>query len=114
VGDQVLTALATDSNGNSVTSAAVTVTVTPDNPPTVQAPTHDAPAVPLVNVPINFTVTASDDRMLESVQLVVNGQVQPGQGVPTTLTFTPTTPGAYTFQVRATDSSGQSTVSAAW
>lgn len=111
-GNYTLTATARDSSDNTTASAPVVFTVVADQPPLITQFSHDAPATPLVNTPITFTVGATDDRLLEKLELLVNGQAQNSTGIPTTLTYTPTVPGTYNFQLKATDTSGQSTVSA--
>lgn len=110
-GQMSFTAVASDSNGNSAESTAVTVTVVEDKPPVVTGFSHDAPSKPLVNVPITFEIQATDDHLLQSVKLYVNGQEIASEGIPQSITYTPGAPGIYNFQARAVDNAGQSAYS---
>ena len=116
-GTYSITAKATDSNGNSTTSTAVSITVNaPANkPPTVSitAPANNASYTAPASVTI--TATAADaDGTVSSVQFY-NGTTLLGTSTtaPYSFTWTNVAAGTYSITAKATDNSGAVTTSAA-
>ncbi|MBS0632886.1 MAG: PD40 domain-containing protein [Verrucomicrobia bacterium] len=116
LGNYAITAKVTDNDGNTVTSSAVTVTVTDSGPSgttvAVTAPTNGA--VFTAGTPTTLKANATDDVSVASVQFFVNGQPQgtPVTSLPYNLSWTPVAAGAYTILARATDNVGNQATSA--
>ena len=112
-GTYSLTAKATDSNGKTATSPAVSISVF--GPPTVTLtkPTTNAVFPVGNNVALSATVSTTGQRVA-NVQFLVDGAVV-AQAVtnPFTATWVPTTPGIYSLTAVAFDEFGQSGNSAA-
>ncbi len=108
LGLYAITAKATDNDGNTVTSTAVTVSVvdpSPGNPTaTITSPVNGASLTAGTNVSIAASATAG--LSVASVQFYVNGQPlgAPVTSSPFNISWTPATPGTYALVARATDS----------
>ncbi len=95
-------------SGAVYTSAPVTLTVLPNNPPTVSltAPTTGSS----INVGSTVTIkaTASDpDDLIDRVKFLVNGQIlSTSTAFPYTASWTPSSEGIYTIEAIAKDSQG--------
>jgi hypothetical protein len=123
-GTYALTAIATDTSGNSTTSAVVTVTVTQividHTPPTVSLTAPTSGTV-VSGTGVAITATASDNIAVASIQALVNGTpigVLTGSGATLTgqITSWDTTTlanGQATITAIATDTAGNKTTSAA-
>ncbi len=115
-GSHILTAVVTDSSSNSATSAPITVTVS--NPPTVSVTAPAAGAsVSGASVPVSATATAALGTTVSNVQFKVDTV---NAGAPDTtspygisLDSTTLANGAHSLTAVATDSTGNSTTSAA-
>lgn len=114
-GSYTIVAEATDNSGNVTNSAARTVTVITNQPPTVSLSSPPAGSSSSANVPVTLTAIASDsDGSITSVRFLVNGNVvgAPVTASPYTATWTPTAIGAYVIVAEATDNSGNISTSA--
>lgn len=114
-GNFTITAVATDDDGLSTTSTAVTAVV---SPPANQLPTITvtAPTTGTTNQAITLSATASDpDGSIASVQFRVNGTNEGAADTtsPYSISWTPTVSGNYSITAIATDNSGGTTTSAA-
>ena len=112
-GTQTLAVKATDGAGNSATTSPVTVFVVkavPDTIKPVVALTSPANGDSLTGI-VTVTATASDNKSVASVQLLVNGvAVAIDNTSPYTFTWNATTlSGAQILTVKATDAAGNST-----
>jgi len=109
-GTFVLTAVATDSEGGSTTSAPVSITVT--NPaPVVSITAPSAGTVATGNITI--TVNATDDGSIASVQYFANGvSLGTATVAPFSLTYNASTEGVFALTAVATDEEGKTTTSA--
>ncbi len=112
-GTQTLAVKATDGAGNSATTSPVTVFVVkavPDTIKPVVALTSPANGDSLTGI-VTVTATASDNKSVASVQLLVNGVVTATDNVsPYTFSWnTAGLTGAQILAVKATDGSGNST-----
>jgi len=107
------TAVATDNNGATTTSAPMTVVVNPSgNPaPTVSLSAPAGGASFTYGTPTSVSATASDSNGIASVTFMANGAAV---GVDTTspysLTFAPSTGGSFVLTAIATDSGGASAI----
>jgi hypothetical protein len=122
-GDHTLTARARDSNGNTTTSTAVTVTVdatapTDTTPPSV-ALSAPAPGA-IVSGTVTVSSTASDNVGVVGVQFLLDGEplgseltAPQSQEYSTSWTTTGTSNGLHELSVRARDTAGNQTTSAA-
>lgn len=112
-GSYTLTALATDSSGNRVLSAPVTITVVGATtlPPTVSV-SASAPKV-YAGQPVTFTASVVDsDDTVASVQFFANGiNLGTITTSPFTTAWTPTSAGTYAIVAIAADSSGNTAIS---
>jgi Tol biopolymer transport system component len=109
-------------NGTVVTTASIarTMTLAADEDPvvdfTVSWPGESAAKPnPLVNEPLTFTITATDNGRVETLELVRNGQTVRTVGVSATTMIVeeiPPSTGLYTYSVVATDNAGRQTASA--
>lgn len=75
-GARIVRFSATDLAG-ATTEHAVTINVTPNNPPVFVAPTPVAPLSVIAGTPLSFTVTAIDNDPNQSLQLMVNFSTVP-------------------------------------
>ena len=109
-GTYAQTVIATDNLGATTTSAAVNVTVTAGNSPTITITSPTAGGALAVNAPATISATASGATSaltIASVQFFANGVSLGTDTVfPYTATFLPTAIGSYTLKAVATDSSG--------
>ena len=116
VGTVVLTAVATDSQGNRTPSAAVNVTVAAVSAgaPTVSVTSPAAGASLPVGVPVSFTAVAADaDGTVAQVEFFANGvSLATDSTYPYGVTFTPNATGTYVLTARATDNGGNVSTSA--
>ena len=108
-GSKVLTAVATDNNGATTTSAPVTITVASNTPPVVSV---SAPATAVVGDLVTFTATASDPGgSVASVEFFVNGaSIGVVNSAPYTKTWTAVL-GSFPITAKATDNLGDQTTS---
>lgn len=114
-GAHALKAVATDATGNQTWSAAVNVTVSPNQAPTVSITAPLAGATPGVGLPTTVTATAADaDGTVAGVQFYVGGEPLGAAltSAPYSLTWTPRAAGSYTLTAVATDNLGAQTTSA--
>lgn len=115
LGTYRVTAIATDNDGNNVTSTVVTIQVVDASPgaPSVQVTSPISGAILTAGVSTTIQATASDDVAVASVQFFVNG-VSLGTDTlqPYSSAWTPTSAGSYTIVARATDNAGTQTSSA--
>jgi len=114
----VITAVATDTIGNSTTSAAVTVIVTGTSAPTVAvtAPSSGSSYIVGNTVTLAASATASSGTITQ-VQFLANGipisgATNPVKAAPYTFAWQPTSAGVFSITAVATDSAGNTTVSA--
>ncbi len=116
VGTVVLTAVATDSQGNRTPSAAINVTVAAVSAgaPTVSVTSPAAGAALPVGVPVSFTAAAADaDGTVAQVEFFANGvSLATDSTYPYGVTFTPNATGTYVLTARATDNGGNVATSA--
>ena len=117
VGPVALTAVATDSLGNRMTSSVVNVTVAPVSPgaPVVSITSPAAGSTLQVGLATSVTAVASDpDGTISKVDFLVNGVVQASDTTfPYSFNFTPTATGTYRITAVATDNGGNATTSSA-
>jgi hypothetical protein len=115
VGSYTLTAVATDNQGASGTSAEVDVTVAPENaPPTVAitAPAAGASFTAPASIPI-VAEAADGDGTIASVAFFADGApIGTATASPYTITWTGVGVGGYTLTAVATDNHGAATTSA--
>ncbi len=113
IGTYQVTALATDSLGVETVSAPVTYIVSGGAPPTVTITTPTSGLTISNGVPVTFRATATDsDGTVASVQYLANGiPFATTTAAPYSATWTPTAGGSYSIVARATDNSGNVTVS---
>ncbi len=114
-GSHTLTAIATDSRGQTTTSGAVTVTTTNTLAPPVISLT--APATGVVSGTVSVTANATAVAGMTSVQFLLDGTNlgAPVTGAGPTFTYswnTTTITGAHTLTAVATDNDSQTTTSA--
>ena len=115
-GSYTLTAKATDNQGGTTTSSAITVTVNPHIPPTVSlsnpsnGATYQAPA----SVNMLASASPSSGSSISKVEFF-NGSTLLGTvtGVPYTYAWTNVAGGSYTLTAKATDNLGAVTTSSA-
>lgn len=117
VGTVVLTAVATDSQGNRTPSAAVNITVATVSAgaPSVSVTSPAAGAALPVGVPVSFTAAAADaDGTVAQVEFFANGVslAAADSTYPYGVTFTPNATGTYVLTARATDNGGNVSTSA--
>ncbi|MBI5689643.1 MAG: PD40 domain-containing protein [Verrucomicrobia bacterium] len=117
VGNYTLTAVATDSVGNTTTSAAVTAVVTAGTVPTVAitAPANGSNAAVGATTNIDATAAATTaGATIASVQFFANGVAvgAPDTTFPYSVAWTPTANGTYSLTAVATDTAGNFTTSA--
>ncbi|MFM9029471.1 MAG: beta strand repeat-containing protein, partial [Opitutaceae bacterium] len=116
VGTVVLTAVATDSQGNRTPSAAVTITVAAVSAgaPSVSVTSPAAGAALPVGVPVSFAAAAADaDGTVAQVEFFANGvSLATDSTYPYGVTFTPNATGTYVLTARATDNGGNVSTSA--
>lgn len=114
IGVYTLNAQVTDNDGNVTTSAAVTVTVTTEPPPTVNitSPLNGGISTVSNSVTISANATAASGT-ITSVQFYENGIAvgSPVTAPPYTASFTPLSAGVYTLTAIATDNAGEQTTS---
>jgi len=103
-GSKALTAVATDNNGATTTSAAVNITVASNTPPVV---TVSAPTTAIVGDVVTINATASDaGGSVTSVEFFVNGvSIFLDNTAPYTTTWTAVL-GSFPITARATDNLG--------
>lgn len=108
-GQYTLTAIATDNQGATTTSAGVSVTVVPPNVPPVVALTGPAYGSSFV-APASITITASAadaDGAVTSVAFFVDGApIGSDASSPYSILWSNVAPGTYTLTATATDNSG--------
>ncbi|MFM1745629.1 MAG: hypothetical protein RLZZ630_1566, partial [Bacteroidota bacterium] len=112
-GSQSLTAVATDNNGATTTSSAVSITVgTPNTPPTVSITSPAAGATFTVGNVVSIAATAADsDGSVAQVQFFVNGtSVGVDNTSPYSVNWTATS-GQKNLTAVATDNGGATTTS---
>ncbi len=116
LGDYVITAKATDTNGNAATSDPVNVTINDLSQGTTKV-TITPPATGstfTVGAPITLRATASDYYSISSVEFLINGQSVAGGKItaaPYNFTWTPASAGTYTITARATNGVGNEKIS---
>ena len=108
-GSKVLTAVATDNNGATTTSAAVNITVASNAPPVVSV---SAPTSAIVGDVVTINATASDaGGSIASVEFFVNGvSIFVDNAAPYTTTWTSVL-GSFPITAKATDNLGAQTTS---
>jgi RHS repeat-associated protein len=116
-GTYTLTAVATDGQGAQTTSAARTLTVAANQPPTVNltSPANNASFAPPATITLKANATAPEDNdTVARVDFFANGTLI-GTDTSRAFTFTWTnpTPGTYALTAVATDGQGAQTASAA-
>jgi Bacterial Ig domain/Glucodextranase, domain B len=113
-GTYPLTARATDNAGASTTSAAVTVTVRANQPPTVSLVAPSSGAAFQAPATINLTAAASDpDGSVAKVDFFAGAtMIGTATSPPHGLAWTGVVAGTYTLTARATDNAGAVTTSA--
>jgi hypothetical protein len=113
-GSYVLTAKATDNAGATQGSAAVTVTVVNNVPPTAVLTAPSNGQTFFAGQPVPLAATASDsDGMVSKVEFLVDGLTVGALAAPPfTQPSTPLAAGSHTVQARATDNTGAVTTSA--
>ena len=111
VGPHTLQTVASDARGNSGLSTIVNVTVVGDTTnPTTEITSPAEGAEVLGSTPVN--ATASDNRGVTSVALLVDGAVVATDNtLPYSFTWNATAVGPHTLQTAATDAAGNSGVS---
>jgi len=112
-GTYKITARATDSFGNVSTSAAVTITVVPNQSPTVKLTGPTTTTSIVAGNTLSLTATADDaDGDVVSVTFLAAGKVVgTATTAPYAVTWKPTTAGTYAVVARATDDTGNVTTS---
>ncbi len=109
-GDYKLQTKAYDAIGNEGVSAVVSVTVYNDNVPPVTAVTAPASNATVMGPAVKITATASDNKGLSAVILLINGVETELTAAANSYSYTWDTTkvqnGSYTLQSKATDSSG--------
>jgi hypothetical protein len=115
-GDYTLTAVATDNQGATTTSAGVTVTVVkPNVPPSVSLTSPGAGAS--FQLPTTIAIGAAatdDDGSVSSVTFYANGvSIGVDNSSPFAMSWTPPAEGDYALTAMATDNQGATTTSAA-
>jgi hypothetical protein len=115
LGNYVLTAQATDNNGNVTTSAPVTVTIGANAPPTVALTSPTANLSYGLGTQVLIAATANDaDGTVTNVQFHVNGLVIGTVAAPPyNFSWRPTLAGNFTLTAVASDNVGNVTTSAA-
>src|SRR5262249_34864043 len=111
-GSVALTAIATDNQGATTTSAAVNVTV--NNPPSVNITARAGGASVPVGSATTVSANASDtDGTVSSVQFFANGtSIGTDSTSPFSVSWTPSSAGSYALTAVATDDRGATTTSA--
>lgn len=115
-GSYTLTAVAEDNAGSTTTSAAVTVTVSANQLPTVSITSPTAGSSITLGQSVSLTASASDgDGTIARVKYFNGGsQIGTSQAAPTyPATWTPPAAGTYSLTAQATDDSGGIGTSAA-
>jgi RHS repeat-associated protein len=117
LGTYTLTAVATDGQGAQTTSAARTITVAANQPPTVNftSPANNASFAPPATITLKANATPPEDNdTVVKVDFFANGALI-GTDTSKAFTFTWTNPppGTYTLTAVATDGQGAQTTSAA-
>ena len=113
-GNHSITARATDNQGATTTSGAVSITVNaPNQPPTVTLTAPSAGATFSTGDTITFSANASDDGSVASVEFFA-GSTSLGTDSAAPYSITGTLPaGTHSITARATDNTGASTTSSA-
>ena len=114
-GTYSLTAVATDNAGATTTSAAVSITVANNTPPSVAIASPSDGAVFTAPAAMTISATAADsDGSVTSVAFFVNGApIGTDTTSPYSVAWTNVAPGTYTLAAIATDNLGATTTSAA-
>ena len=112
-GAYTLTAIATDNQGATTTSAGVDVTVAPNSPPTVSITSPAGGASFIAPATVSVTANAADsDGTVASVAFFANGTaIGTDTAAPYTATFANVAAGTYTLTAVATDNQGATTTS---
>jgi hypothetical protein len=112
-GVHTITAVATDNEGGTTTSAALALTVTNDQPIPIIAITAPLTGTSSkVGVPVNITATARDNGSVSKVEFFINGiPISIDVTAPYEATYTPTL-GNHTLTAKSTDNILQVTTSA--
>jgi hypothetical protein len=112
-GTDVLTAIVTDNEGATVTSAGVTINVASNPPPAVSITAPTAGASYITGDVVNIAVTATDNGSVTGVEFFVDGNLlSTDNTAPYTATYTSTL-GNHSLTARATDNAGLQATSAA-
>jgi endo-1,3(4)-beta-glucanase len=114
-GTYSLTAIATDNQGATKTSSAVSITVTGNSAPSVSITSPSNGANFTAPASINITATASDtDGTISKVEFF-NGATKLGEDLtsPYTFSWSSVAAGTYSLTAKATDNGGAATTSAA-
>jgi len=112
-GTDVLTAIVTDNEGATVTSAGVTINIASNPPPSVSITAPTAGASYITGDVVNIAVTATDNGSVTGVEFFVDGNLlSTDNTAPYTATYTSTL-GNHSLTARATDNAGLQATSAA-
>ncbi len=112
-GTDVLTAVVTDNEGATVTSAGVTINIASNPPPSVAITAPTAGASFITGDVVNIAVTATDNGSVTGVEFFVDGNLlSTDNTAPYTATYTSTL-GGHSLTARATDNAGLQATSAA-
>jgi hypothetical protein len=111
LGTYQIVAQVVDNLGDKTSSAAETVTVVPEPPPTVSITGPVSGGTISAGSPVTLTASAaSPSGTIASVQFFENGlPIATVTQAPYTTTFTPLSSGIYTFTAIATDNAGETT-----
>jgi hypothetical protein len=111
VGTDVLTAVATDDQGGTKTSTAVTINIASNPPPSVSITSPTSGASFITGDAVNISATASDNGSVTQVEFFVNGTLlSTDNSAPYTAVYTAAL-GNHTLTARATDNAGLQTTS---
>jgi hypothetical protein len=112
-GTDVLTAVVTDNEGATVTSAGVTINIASNPPPSVSITAPTAGASFITGDVVNITATATDNGSVTGVEFFVDGNLlSTDNTAPYAATYTSTL-GNHLITARATDNAGLQATSAA-